>query len=71
MMRLLTESEKLKLKGTLLSAIEGWLSKQTEKDNNIGYIPENIEVMMTNAAFAILEATNATNYFFEKENMLS
>lgn len=67
---LLTESEKLKMKGRLLAAIEKWLLQETSTDNNIGYIPENIEVLMTNAAFMILEATNATNDYFEKEEML-
>lgn len=70
-MNKLTEAEKLQLKGRLLTVIEKWLNKETEVDNNIGYLPENIEVMMTNQAFSILEATNAMNHFFYQENMIS
>lgn len=66
-MPLLTESEKLRIKGRLLSVIEKWVIKETEIDNNIGYLPEKIDVLITNAAFMVIESVNATNDYFETQ----
>lgn len=60
-MQPLLEREKLEMKGRLLSAISSYINNETADDNNIGYIPDNLDVLMTNAAFGILEAVNATN----------
>ena len=64
------EKEKQELKLQLLKQMEIFMKKVTEVDNEIGYIPDNIEALMADAAFAVLETVNATNHYFETEDML-
>ena len=51
--------------------MEEFITEATEKDNNIGYVPENIETLMADAAFAVLKSVTATNQYLKDENMLA
>ena len=68
---LLTTEEKMVLKAALSKKIASFISEQTIKDNNIGFLPDNITGLMTESAFAVLEATNSLNAYLEKENLLT
>lgn len=51
--------------------MEEFINEVTETDNNIGFLPENIETLMADAAFAVLQAVTATNQYFKDQNMLA
>jgi len=51
--------------------MEEFITEATETDNNIGYVPENIETLMADAAFAVLQSVTSTNQYFKDENMLA
>jgi hypothetical protein len=63
------EKEKLKVK--LSEKMEEFIKEATETDNNIGYVPENIETLMADAAFAVLQSVTATNQYLKDKNMLT
>lgn len=63
------EKEKLKIK--LSEKMEEFITEATETDNNIGYVPENIETLMADAAFAVLQSVTATNQYLKDKNMLT
>lgn len=69
MMNRLTEKQKQEIKLKLLNAIETTMEEITQDDNDIGWIPENYEALMADAAFNILDAINSTNAFIERENL--
>lgn len=66
----LTSEEKLQLKLNLNKAISKWLDKETMTDNNLGWLPEDITSLMSDSAFAVLEATVSLNAYMEEEQML-
>lgn len=67
----LTDKEIATLKLKLLNKIDEYLNEVTmDSDNKIGWVPDNIERLMTDAAFSVLETVNATNHFFESQDML-
>ena len=39
-------------------------------DNNLGYFPEDVVGLMTDAAFAVLMAIQETNIYMEEEDLL-
>jgi hypothetical protein len=51
--------------------MEEFITEATETDNNIGYVPENIETLMADAAFAVLQSVTATNQYLKDKNMLT
>ena len=65
-MNKLTELEKQNLKVKLTRIMEKYITEITIVDNDLGYLPENIETYMANAAFAVLESVNATNIIIEE-----
>lgn len=67
----LTEREKYEMKLRLLSAMGAFIQKETSKDNNLGWLPDEIESMMADAAFNVILAVNATNAYIEKEGPLA
>ena len=69
-METLSEKEKQELKLHLTEAMEKFIEKETTVDNHWGYIPGNLDKMMSDAAFAVLEAVNELNNYFEENNML-
>ena len=66
----MTELEKQKIKLRLNKAIGKFLDKELGKDHNIGFVPENIDSLMTEAAFSVLMLNVELNDFFENEGML-
>jgi hypothetical protein len=69
----LSELEKLKLKSKLTEKIEEFINTVTSKDNNLGWLPwlpENIESLMSNAAFEILLTAVATSEYMEEQDLL-
>lgn len=66
----MTKIEKLQLKGKLTVKISEFIDESTENENNIGYVPEDIESLMADAAFAVLETVTATNDYLKKERLL-
>ena len=66
----MTKIEKLQLKGKLTIKISEFIDEATENENNIGYVPEDIESLMADAAFAVLETVTATNDYLKKERLL-
>mgnify|MGYP000725311494 CR=1 FL=1 len=66
----MTKIEKLQLKGKLTEKIAEFIDSATVEENNIGYVPEDIESLMADAAFAVLETATATNDYFKNEDML-
>lgn len=66
----LSELEKLKLKSKLTEKIEEFINIVTSKDNNLGWLPENIESLMSNAAFEILLTAVATSEYMEEQDLL-
>ena len=66
----LTEKEKAEIKMKLLNAIEKAMEEITHDDNNLGWLPNDYEAMMADAAFNTLDAINATNAFIEAEGMM-
>ena len=66
----MTIKEKLEIKSRLIQAMSDFITKETEDDNGIGYIPNNIESIMADAAFSVLETVVETNKFFEEQGML-
>lgn len=70
-MQPLSEVEKSEMKLRLTKAINGFIEKETGKDNHkIGWMPDGIESMMATAAFSVLEAVNGTNHYMERENLI-
>jgi len=67
----MTSLEKEQLKVKLSEKMEEFITEATETDNNIGYVPENIETLMADAAFAVLQSVTSTNQYFKDENMLA
>jgi len=68
---IMTSLEKEQLKVKLSEKMEEFITEATETDNNIGYVPENIETLMADAAFAVLQSVTSTNQYFKDENMLA
>lgn len=66
----LTNREKKELKLKLLEYIEEYMNDVTNKENNLGWIPTNLEDLMTDAAFAVLETVNETNVYYEEQDLL-
>lgn len=69
MNRRFTEQEKLTIKLKLLESMESFLESETEEDNNYGWIPHDLSALMANAAFAVIEAVNATNSYIEENDL--
>jgi hypothetical protein len=65
-----TEQERLELRLKLITVMSDFIVSQTETDNNIGYVPDNIEQLMADAAFGVLDTVNAVNHYFDTEAML-
>jgi len=63
--------EKNGIKHRLNMVISDFIVEETSGDNNIGWIPDNMDRMMTDAAFSVMEAVTATNEFMERENLLA
>jgi hypothetical protein len=69
-MNQLTDKEKAELKFHLIGVMDKFLEDETKEDNNIGWIPNNLEKYMADAAFAVLESINQLNYFLDKEEII-
>jgi len=61
-----TELEKQQIKLRLHAKIEEFLEAETESDHAIGFLPDNIEMLMADAAFAVLSTVTDTNKYFEE-----
>ena len=57
----LTEKEIIEYKLKLISLMDKFVGDITLDDNNLGWIPENIEYLMADAALNILITVNATS----------
>lgn len=71
MQRRLSEKEKQEIKLKLINAIEKTMEEITADDNDLGWLPDNYEVLMSDAAFNILDAINSTNAFIQKEGLFN
>lgn len=69
-MNQLTEKEKSELKLHLIKVMDKFIKDETRWDNNIGWIPDNLEKYMADAAFAVLESVNQLNYFLVEQGEL-
>jgi len=69
-MEKLLELEKQELRLRLTRKMEEFIDEVGSEDNNLGYLPNNIDSLMSNAAFEILLAVNATNQLMEEEGLL-
>lgn len=69
-MTLFTKKEKIELKLKLTKLMERFIETECEDDNNFGWVPNEIESMMANAAFSVLETVNATNSYIEENDLL-
>lgn len=65
----MSELEKQQIKTRLTEVLDKFITDETAKDNNIGWLPENIEALMADAAFSVLMTVTATNEFFESEGL--
>jgi hypothetical protein len=63
----MTSQNEFYYKAELKKAISKWLQKITSDDNDLGYIPDEIEDNMTEAAWLIMKANKDCNNYFEKE----
>lgn len=61
-----TEIEQQEIKIRLHEKISEFLENETDGDHNIGFVPDNIEMLMTDAAFAVLKTVTATNKWFQE-----
>lgn len=62
--------EQQQLKTKLTEKMGEFIMEVTQDDNNIGWIPENIEVLMADAAFAVLQTVTSTNEFLKDQDLL-
>jgi hypothetical protein len=62
------ENEQLKLKLTL--KMNEFIEQILEENNEIGCIPDNLNTLMSDAAFAVLQTVTATNKYFEEQDLL-
>lgn len=69
-MSIMITLEKEQLKVKLTEKMNEFIYEVTQNDNEIGFVPKNIEVLMSDAAFAVLQSVTATNQYFKDENML-
>ena len=66
----MTSLEKEQLKAKLTEKMNEFIEDVTQNDNEIGWIPENIEALMSDAAFSVLQTVTATNQYFKDNEML-
>jgi len=69
-MKRMTELEKEELKFHLTEAMEKFMQRETTNDNNLGWVPDNIEKYMSDAAFAVLMNSVELNYYLEDQGLL-
>lgn len=70
MINRLTIEEKMRFKLNLNRAISKWLENETIKDNNLGWLPDDVVTLMTESAFNILETVNSLNFTLQNEELL-
>ena len=66
----MTTLEKEQLKAKLTEKMNEFITEAAQDDNEIGYVPENIEALMSDAAFSVLQTVTATNQYFKDQDML-
>lgn len=66
----MTTLEKEQLKAKLTEKMNEFIEEVTQDDNEIGWIPDNIEALMSDAAFSVLQTVTATNQYFKDNEML-
>jgi hypothetical protein len=66
----LSEKEKMELKLKLFNHIGKFLDEVTDHDNHLGWLPKNIEKLMTDSAFSVLEAVNSLNVYMNDEDLM-
>jgi uncharacterized membrane-anchored protein len=66
----MTTLEKEQLKAKLTEKMSEFIEEVTHDYNEIGYVPENIEALMSDAAFSVLQTATATNQYFKDQDML-
>lgn len=66
----MTTLEKEQLKAKLTEKMNEFIEEVTQDDNEIGWIPYNIEALMSDAAFSVLQTVTATNKYFKDNEML-
>ena len=69
-MERIIEPEKTRLRLMLVEKIGEFISRATDKDNNIGWIPDNMVGNMTDAAFAVLMSINDTNVYIDENGYM-
>lgn len=57
-------------KSLLQKKITEFIEEVTQDDNELGWISENMEITMTEAAWLIVKQNVDTNNYFKKEGML-
>lgn len=70
-MERLTERQVLALKTEMVETMSNFTEKMSElgKTDNIGWMPDNLEVLMADAALAVLFACAKTNHYIENEGL--
>ena len=66
----MTTLEKEQLKAELTEKMSEFIEVVTQDDNEIGWLPDNIDSLMSDAAFAVLQTVTATNQYFKEQDML-
>ena len=66
----MTTLEKEQLKAKLTEKMNEFIEDVTHNDNEIGWLPDNIEALMSDAAFSVLQTVTATNQYFKDNDML-
>lgn len=61
----LSEQEKLILRLQLTDFMSRWI--EDNQNENIGYVPDNISMLMADAAFGIIDTVNSVNHYFETQ----
>lgn len=56
-------------KAELESLIHDWIERETLEDNEFGFIGDDIEIRMAEAAFAVLAYGRSVSDYLEKEQL--
>ena len=66
----MTTLEKEQLKAKLTEKMNEFIEEVTQDDNEIGWLPDNIDSLMSDAAFSVIQTVTVTNQYFKDQDML-
>ena len=66
----MTTLEKEQLKAKLTEKMNEFIEEVTQDDTEIGWLPDNIDSLMSDAAFSVIQTVTATNQYFKDNDML-